>query len=350
MGKDYEWYRNDGTKNNFNVFIKATYDINNKLSVYGDIQYRMIDYWMEGIHDDFKNLDGYHHFEFLNPKAGANYKINDKNNLYFSVAMAQKEPSRNDFRDADEGKMPKAETLIDYELGYSYTANRIKFNANAFYMDYKDQLILTGEINNVGTPIMTNVDKSYRAGIEIMAAAHITKWLNWSFNTTFSQNKINEFTEYVDNWDTWGQEVKDLGTTDIAFSPNVIVGNQFNFTPYKNLNIAVNSKYVGKQYIDNTSSDYRKLNAYFTTDLVFHYTIKTKFIKEIGLSLAINNVFNELYESNAWVYRFKSGDGSYDGSYGDIYSNPSDQAGYYDMIGYFPQAGINFMAGVNFKF
>jgi iron complex outermembrane receptor protein len=350
MGKDYEWYRNDGIKNNFNIFVKASYDINKSLSIYGDLQYRMIDYWMNGIHDDFKDLDGYYHFEFFNPKMGLNYKLNDKNKFYLSDAMAQKEPSRNDFRDADNGKTPKAEMLIDYEGGYAFSTNNLKIQANVYYMDYTDQLIMTGKINNVGTAIMTNVDKSYRTGVELMAAAHLAKWLNWSFNTTLSQNKILNFTEYVDNWDTWGQEVTNLGTTDIAFSPNLIISNQFEIIMLKNLNIAINSKYVGEQYIDNTSSKERMLDAYFTTDLRFNYNLKTKFIKNIGLSFSINNVFNSMYISNAWVYQYKSGDGSYDGSYGDPYSTPSEKPGYYNMAGYFPQAGINFMAGINLRF
>jgi iron complex outermembrane receptor protein len=350
MGKDYEYYRNNGLKNNFNFFTKVSYDITEAFSIYGDIQYQMIDYWMSGIHDDFKNLDGYHHFEFVNPKFGLSYALNDHNNIYASAAVAQKEPTRNDFRDADVGKTPKAEFLIDYEAGYEYTATKFKVQANFYFMDYTDQLIMTGKINNVGTPIMTNVDKSYRAGIELMAAAHITKWLNWSANATFSQNKIKNFTEYVDNWDTWGQEVTELGTTDIAFSPNVIIGNQFEFTPIKNFNIAINSKYVGEQYIDNTSSRERMLDAYFTTDLRFNYNIKNKYIKNIALNFSINNIFNSHYVSNAWVYQYKSGDGSYDGSYGDPYSNPSEKPGYYNMAGYFPQAGINFMAGLTLRF
>lgn len=350
MGNDYEWYRNNGSKNNFNIFVKANYDLSKKFSVYADLQYQMIDYWMSGIHDDFKDLDGYHHFEFFNPKFGLNYKLNTSSSIYFSTAVAQKEPTRNDFRDADLDKQPKAEFLIDYELGYAYTATKFMLQANLYYMDYTDQLIMTGKINNVGTPIMTNVDKSYRAGIELVAAARISKWLNWSFNTTLSQNKISNFTEYVDDWDTGIQEATELGTTDIAFSPNIILGNQFTFTPIKNLNIALNSKYVGKQYIDNTSNDERMLDAYFTTDLRFNYTIKTKFIKNIGLSFSINNIFNSMYVSNAWVYQYKSGDGSFDGSYGDNYSTPSGKPGYYNMAGYFPQAGINFMAGINLKF
>jgi iron complex outermembrane receptor protein len=350
MGKDYEWYRNDGKKNNFNIFVKATYDIGDKFSVYGDMQYRMIDYWMSGIHDDFKNLDGYYHFEFFNPKLGGSYKLNDRNSIYLSAAVAQKEPSRNDFRDADPGKTPKAEFLIDYEAGYSYDLTNFKLNANFYYMDYTDQLIMTGKINNVGTPIMTNVDKSYRMGLELMLAAHLTKWLNWSFNTTLSRNKIKDFVEYVDDWDTWSQIETPLGTTDIAFSPNLIMGNQFDFNFKKKFFIALNSKYVGAQYIDNTSNSERMLDAYFTTDVRFTYKLKTKWIRNIDLNLSVNNVFNSKYVSNAWVYQYKSGDGSYDGSYGDPYSNPGDKPGYYNMTGYFPQAGINFLAGINIRF
>jgi len=350
MGKDYQYYSNSGLKNNFNFFVKASYDINKSLSIYGDLQYQMVDYWMKGLHDNKKDLTGYHHFEFFNPKLGSNYVLNEHNSIYLSAAVAQKEPTRNDFRDADLGSTPKAEFMIDYEAGYVYSQTKFKIQANLYYMDYTDQLIMTGKINNVGTAIMSNVDKSYRAGIEFVAAAHIAKWLNWSFNATYSQNKIANFTEYVDDWDTGIQHKTELGTTDIAFSPNLIMGNQFEFIPLKNFSIALNSKYVGSQYIDNTSSKERKLDAYFTSDLRFNYSIKNKYIKNISFNFTINNIFNTMYISNAWVYQFKSGDGSYDGSYGDPYSIPSEKPGYYNMTGYFPQAGINFLAGVTLRF
>ncbi len=332
MGKDYEWYRNNGLKNTYNIYTKASFQASDRLGFFGDLQYRRVDYRMTGLHDDFKNLDGDYHYNFINPKAGLNYELNDIHKFSFSAAIAQKEPSRSDFRDADINKMPKPELLIDYELGYSMNLQYVLFRANAFYMDYQDQLVMTGKVNNVGAAIMTNVDKSYRAGIELVGGVKINKWLSWNANISLSQNKIKDFTEYVDNWDTWSQDSTYLGTTDIAFSPDVVAASQFQFTPIKSLYILINTKYVGKQYIDNTSNDYNSLNAYSTTDLIFNYNIETKWIKNIGINLSINNIFNAKYASNAWVYSYNYG------------GNRSV------MDGYFPQAGTNFMLGLDLKF
>jgi iron complex outermembrane receptor protein len=199
-------------------------------------------------------------------------------------------------------------------------------------MLYKDQLIQTGEINDVGSAIMVNVDDSYRAGIEFTAGLKIIRNLNWDVNTTFSQNKIKNFTEYVDNWDTWGQDEFNLGKTDLSFSPNVIVNSKLSFEPTERFNISLLSNYVGDQYIDNTSNADRKLNAWFVNNLKFDYTMKCKLFNEVKLHLMVNNLFDVNYESNAWVYSYIYG--------GDRYK----------MDGYFPQAGTNFLAGIDFKF
>jgi iron complex outermembrane receptor protein len=199
-------------------------------------------------------------------------------------------------------------------------------------MCYKDQLVLTGEINDVGAPIMVNVDKSFRTGIELQAGVKITSNFEWNGNTTFSINKIYNFTEYVDNWDTWGQEKYELGTTDIAFSPNVLANSQFVFSPLRDFNLSFVSSYVGKQFIDNTSSNDRSLSAYFVNNINADYTFTTNFFAEIRLHVMVNNLFNEEYESNAWVYSY-------------IYGAERNK-----MDGYFPQAGTHFMFGVDFKF
>lgn len=332
MGNDFEWYRNNGLKNTYNFYSKASYQAADKISVFGDLQYRRVDYWMSGLHDDFKNLDGNFHYNFFNPKAGLNYDINNTHKLSFTAAVAHKEPSRSDFRDADVDKIPKAETLIDYELGYSMNMQFVLFRANAFYMDYKDQLVLTGKVNNVGAAIMTNVDRSYRAGVELIAGVKFNKYISWNANISLSQNKIKDFTEYVDNWDTWSQDSVNMGTTDIAFSPNVVAASQIQFSPSNNLSVFVNTKYVGKQYIDNTSNDYNSLDAYTTSDVVFSYHFETKWVNKISINLSVNNIFNAKYSSNAWVYSY---------NYGGTRSV---------MDGYFPQAGTNFMLGLDLKF
>ncbi len=199
-------------------------------------------------------------------------------------------------------------------------------------MDYNNQLVLTGQINDVGAPVMTNVKSSYRTGIEIAAGFQIVSKLVWEINATFSRNKILGYTDYIDDWDTWGQRIENLGTTNLSFSPNIIAGSSITYEPIKNLGISFISKYVGKQYIDNTSNKDRILNAYFINDLSFNYGIKTKIIKNISFKLLINNIFNAMYESNAWIYKY--------------YYNDTQQ--FYN--GYFPQAGTNFMLGVQFKF
>ncbi|RLD47042.1 MAG: TonB-dependent receptor [Bacteroidetes bacterium] len=339
LGKDYQWYNNTGKKNTYNTYIKANYLLTQKFSIYGDLQYRKVDYWMDGLHDDFKDLTSEYHFNFINPKVGVHYDINDVHNVYFSAAMAQKEPTRSDFRDADAGNSPVAEQLIDYEFGYSFNNQFMLLRANAFFMDYKDQLISTGKINNVGAPIMTNIDKSYRAGLEFLLGLRITKWLNWNANISLSQNKISDYTEYVDNWNTGAQDSTYLGTTDIAFSPNVVAASQFEIKALKGFKVFINTKYVGKQYIDNSSNNLNSIDAYSTTDVIFRYELKPDFMKTIGVFFSINNVLSTKYETNAWVYSYNVDD-TWSG-------NPTER---YTMDGYFPQAGINFMVGLDLKF
>lgn len=330
--RDKDWYFNTGTKSDLNFFAKANYSLTKKLNLYGDLQYRTIDYKIDGTHDDLGDLTQEHKFNFFNPKAGIFYKLNNKQNLYFSVGVANREPNRSIYRDADTSQTISPERLIDFELGYKFQTSSIYAEANLFYMDYKDQFVMTGKINNVGTAIMTNVPESYRAGIELVAGAIFLKIIDWNINATFSQNKIENFTAYIDNWTTWGQEKEEIGTTDISFSPNTILSSDLSITPVKNLKFSLFSKYVSRQYIDNTSNSQRSLDPYFVNNFNIYYTIETSFIKQIDLMLSLNNVFNEKYESNAWVYRYYNDDVEY------------------EMNGYFPQAGFNFMFGVNLKF
>ncbi|MEA3497161.1 MAG: TonB-dependent receptor [Bacteroidota bacterium] len=333
LPKDYQWYSNTGVKTAFNIFAKINYQLLEKVNVFGDMQYRKIDYKINGIHDDLHDLTMEKDYNFFNPKLGVFCKLNKNQNIYFSFAVANREPNRGNFRDADLGEIPQSEQLLDYELGHSFNSTKFRLNSNIFYMDYKNQLVLTGEINNVGEAIMTNIPESYRQGIEISADAKFTKILSWSGNVTFSQNKILDFTSYVDDWDHWGHQISnDIGKTDISFSPNIIAGNQFSFEIIDKFFIRWNTKYVSDQYIDNTSSESRKLDAYVINDFQIEYSLSTEFIKEIVLTLMVNNAFNEEYETNAWVYRY--------------YLNNK----HHEMNGYFPQAGINFLAGVNLKF
>ena len=330
---NHQWYDNTGVKTDFNIFGKINYNLNDKINLYGDVQYRRIYYSIDGDHDDLRDITQEHKFNFLNPKAGLYFDINENHSTYFSFAVSNREPSRSDYRDSDEDHIPTGETLYDYEIGYNFKSLNFAIDANIFYMNYKDQLILTGEINNVGNPIMTNVPKSYRAGIELAVGAKILQNLKWDINATFSRNKIKDFTAYIDNWSPpYKQITEDSGETYLSFSPDIIAGSIISYKPINNLNISFISKYVSRQYIDNTSNKYRSLDPYFVNNLIINYSFKTRFIKEIGFQLMINNIFNEKYETNAWVYRYYYEDKEY------------------MMDGYFPQAGINFLAGVSLRF
>jgi iron complex outermembrane receptor protein len=330
---NHKWYSNRGLKKDFNLFAKYNYQVVEKLNLFADVQYRRIDYSIDGIDDDLRNITQEHEFNFFNPKLGIFFQPAENQNLYLSFATANREPNRSAYIDNRlEAVPPVYETLYDWELGYEFKSSRFSGSVNLYLMNYNDQLVLTGEINDVGNPIMTNVENSYRRGAELQAGILITRNLQWRANATFSQNKIKDFTEYVENWDTGDHDSFNLGTTDIAFSPNVIANNQLVYEPVKNLNFAFISSYVGKQFIDNTSSTDRSLNAYFVNNLKVDYGFKTKLFNEVALHLMVNNIFNEEYESNAWVYSYILG--------GERYK----------MDGYFPQAGRHFMVGLDLKF
>ncbi|QIA09255.1 TonB-dependent receptor [Draconibacterium halophilum] len=330
---NHEWYRGTGLKKDFNFYAKYNVQVAEKLNLFADLQYRRIDYTIEGIDDDLRNLDQDHDFNFFNPKLGVFYQLANNQDLYLSFAVANREPNRTAFVDYPEGNEPPVhETLHDWELGYNYASSKLSFGANFYFMNYKDQLVVTGQINDVGSAIMVNVDESYRTGIELQAGVQIANDFQWNGNTTLSINKIKDFTEYVDNWDTGEQDAISLGTTDLAFSPNFIAKSQFVYAPGENFSIAFISQYVGDQYIDNTSSDDRMLDAYFINNLKVDYTFPTNLFDEITLHFMANNIFDDKYETNAWVYPYLLG--------GERYK----------MDGYYPQAGAHFMFGVDFKF
>lgn len=330
---NHEYYRSKALKQDFNIFAKTEFAFSEKLNTWVDLQYRRIYYSIDGIDDDQRDITQNHTYNFFNPKAGVSYQLSGKQNIYTSISVANREPNRDNFVDADPSKsIPQPEKLYDAEAGYGFAANRFSINANAYYMYYHEQLVLTGAINDVGSPVMTNVPVSYRTGIELAVKILLTSNLKWESSLTLSRNKIKSYTEYIDNWDTWGQIAVDHSDIDLAFSPSVIANSNFSWVVYKGFNVNLVSKFVGRQYIDNTQSSDRQLDPYFVNNLLISYSIKPGFLKEIGFSLMINNFLNEKYESNAWVYRYSS--------------NNTLQK----LDGYFPQAGINFMAGINVKF
>ncbi|MFV0377466.1 MAG: TonB-dependent receptor, partial [Mangrovibacterium sp.] len=331
--KNFEWYRGKGVKKDFNLFAKYTYQLTPALNLFADVQYRHINYNITGIDDELRDISQLHKFDFFNPKLGVYYKPNAQNEAYLSYARSHREPNRSNFVDIDsDGKQPVAEALNDFEAGYTYRAAEFTLGANLYYMRYNDQLVQTGEVNDVGSAIMVNVDDSYRTGVELTGGLKIVRDLNWQLAATFSQSKIENFTEYVEDWTNEGFVENQLGKTDLAFSPNTIVNSMLTWKAAKGLLLGVQSNYVSKQYIDNSASNDRKLDAWFVNNLNADYTIKGKLFKEITLHLAVNNLFGEEYESNAWVYSYYL------------------EGTRYAMDGYFPQAGRHFFAGIDFKF
>lgn len=326
------WYFNTAKKSELSIYTKINLNFSKKVYAYLDLQYRGVKFCLDSIDSKLRDITQAHGFNFFNPKIGFTYDISNKHNMYFAIAMSNREPNGNNYADANPEKpKPVSETLLNAEAGYTFKSKFVKSTVNGYYMHYINQLVLTGEINEAGYPIMTNVPKSYRAGIEVTAVAQLFKRLTWEMNACFSQNKIIDFTEYVDDWDNGGQIQNKLGNTDIAFSPDWVVGNNFTVNIIKNLNISLTSKYVSRQYIDNTSDRERSLNPYCISNILIDYKFKLSVIKEIDFSLMLNNIFNKKYENNAWVYRYY-----YNGTYNV-------------MDGYFPQAGFNFMAGFKIK-
>ena len=261
------------------------------------------------------------------------YEFDFRNSIYLSIAVANREPNRDNYTDANpEQPAPVAETLYDVEAGYRWNGDKLNASANYYYMYYRDQLVLTGAINDVGAAVMTNVPVSFRTGIELSGKYLINSKLKANANLTLSMNKIKDFTEFVDDWSNWGTQLENrLGTTDLAFSPAVTGGFGIDWEFAENLNLNLNGRYVSRQYIDNTSSSERVLDPYFVNNLRLSWSLKPRFTQGIILSVNVNNLTDTRYESNAWVYRYY-----YEGSYGKL-------------DGYFPQAGINFNAGVVIK-
>ncbi len=334
MPVNHEWYRSQGKKIDFNIFAKLNYQVTPKLSFYADVQYRHIDYRISGIDDNLRDISQTHLFDFFNPKAGLFYAFATHQSLYFSYGNAHREPNRSNYTDADPTKpAPRQEKLHDFELGYKGGNSKYSYGLNLYAMIYRDQLILTGRINDVGAAIMTNEPKSYRTGVEYTGRLQILKNLEWEHHATFSSNKIIGFVEYVDDWDHWGNQIThNLGKTDIAFSPAVVAGSMISWQVTNPLGFHLQSTYVSRQHLDNTSSTDRSLHSYLVNNLKVDYTIAQKLVKKWSLFATLNNLFNEKYESNGWVYSY--------------YSGGTRQK----EDGLFPQAGISYLLGMSINF
>lgn len=338
---DYTWYRLTSFKNDYSVYAKWQQQIGKGLNLFGDIQYRHVDYKMNGFRKSPTTKPSVN-YDFVNPKAGLSYILshanNNKSKFFTSFAIAQKEPNRDDF-EAAQNEIPTPEVLYDIELGYELHAQKWGAALTLYYMNYHNQLILTGKINDVGAYTRQNLPKSYRSGIELVVNYQPIALLSFNANATFSLNKIKNFVEYIDDYDTGIQQENTFSQTDIAFSPAIIAYAGATVEPFlnkmKNQHFFIDlvGKYVGSQYLDNTSNKQRSINPYTLANVRLRYSLTTKkFIKEFGLSLSLDNVLNKKYESNGYTYSYN-------------YGGELNTENYY-----FPQAGFNFIFGVQLNF
>jgi len=324
------YYDGASTKKDISFFSKATYRINDKLSLYGDLQIRTIDYSTTGTNSDRAIFEVDENYSFFNPKAGLSYELNTKNNFYFSYARANREPSRGDFKSNLD---IKPEQLNDFELGWRHKSKKFSVNTNLYYMLYNEQLILTGTIDDTGDPVRANSGESFRFGLEVEAAIQLGKQFSVQPNFTLSTNKNKKTFAQIDG------VLVDLGKTNLSFSPDIVAANAFIFQPKDNFQISFLSKYVGEQYMGNTDSKVSKLDGYFVNDLNFTYEIKmNKVFKSILLSGLINNIFGKEYVSNGYYFTFDD-DFSVPGSITTV-----------EGAGYYPQATTNFLIGTTLKF
>ncbi|MDY7395676.1 TonB-dependent receptor [Aureibaculum sp. 2210JD6-5] len=326
----HRYYDGNGKKTDLSFFSKATYKLNENISLFGDLQLRLLNYKTTGLNSDRTELILDKNYSFFNPKAGITYLLNEDNSLYFSYARANREPNKDDF---EANSDVKPEQLNDFELGWRYNTEKIKVNSNLYYMLYNEQLVLTGALDDVGSPIRANSGKSYRLGLEVDAQVQIGNQFAIQPAITLSSNKNIDYTTQLDG------ELVNLGKTNISFSPEVVASNAFVYKPLNNLQFSLLSKYVGEQYMGNTDSERSKLDSYFVSDLNVFYEIKPKSIfKSIVISALVNNIFNKKYISNGFYY-----------TYDDTWSVPNETTTI-EGAGYYPQATANFLVGVTLNF
>jgi len=321
-----QYYFSDATKNDVSFFSKAIFNVSDNLKTFIDFQGRFVGYKTAGLTSKRVAINVDKNFSFFNPKLGFTYTIDNSNSLYLSYARANREPNRNDF---ELNVNVKHEKMNDYEFGWRLHKENIKLNTNVYYMQYKDQLILTGDIDDVGDYKRENVDNSFRLGLEIDADIRFNEQFSIRPNIAISSNKIQDFILTRDGVTT------NLGNTTIAFSPDIVAGNAFVYQPNDHFQVSFLSKYVGEQYLSNTDTEASKLSSYFTSDLNFVYQIETKKIFDaIIITGLVNNLFNKEYVDRGYTYL-------------DSWSTPGNS---FEVQGYFPQATRNFLVGVTLKF
>ncbi len=328
---NYEWYRNKGTKIDATTYAKFDYEISSQWNVYADLQLRLIDYKVKGFADDLFDMDFHEFYPFFNPKVGVNYRMDDKQRLYLVAGLSHREPARSDIKDAiGNSDTIKAETMLDIELGYNYTASRFAFGINGYAMLYKDQLTPSGDLSSSGYSLMENVDKSYRLGVELVGGYRFTDWFRFDANLTLSMNKILNYT-YTDFADGDTVLTTYTANTDLSFSPNVVGAAIATFEPVKDLKLQLSGKYVGAQYLDNTSREVYQQDAYFLLNFKAGYTWHLKNHNEVEAQFVVNNLLNKMYRIGAWA-------GDYEWS------------GYYHSCGWYQQPGINCLGRLVVRF
>jgi iron complex outermembrane receptor protein len=335
---DYEWYRNRGLKDEINLYGKMSANITGSLTGFIDLQFRHIGYRLSGPDDDMRDLTQHHRYRFFNPKAGLFWSSGRGSNAFLSVSMVHREPARSNFKDAagDASVTPLPERLTDFEGGYSYKTSSLSLSLNLYLMNYRDQLVPTGRISTTGYPVMTNVPESYRTGIELSGSYRPSPVAALKLNMTLSRNTINNFRNYFYNYNTsdWSEEYRwsELGNVDIAYSPRIIGSAEIEINPLRHLSLNLNGKYVGKQYFDNTKSSDRTIDRYFVSNMSVNYKVNLMKKREIDFRLLVSNLFNTMYENNA---------------YGGMWSEDGVEK---TWAYFFPQAGIHYMLGASLAF
>jgi iron complex outermembrane receptor protein len=348
----HRYYENNADKNDFNTFFKAETALNKRLSVLLDLQIRKVQYTFLGFNNTLENVTQKADLLFFNPKAGLNYAFHPKTNAYFFAGIGNREPNRDDYTQSTPDSRPKAERLLNLETGFKTGQSNWTANINLFGMYYQNQLVLDGRINDVGAYIRTNVPKSYRAGLETEASGKLLEKITVSGNIAISSNKVVDYMEYRDDWSDGSQLAINYHNKDLAFSPNVIARGEISYSllpvGQKNqLSVTMTGKYIGRQFLDNTSNSNTALPAFSFADLRVNYDLINVLGKKISLLVSVNNIFNAKYASNGWVYRFTSP--GYDPRPDDPYTR-QESGDTYHQAGYFPQAGRNYMATVQVSF
>ncbi len=324
------YYDGNGKKNDLSFFTKATIRVNDKVSLFGDLQLRNVSYKTSGLSSDVVPFTIDENYTFFNPKAGINYKVNSNNSVYFSYARANREPNRSDF---ENNNAVKPEQLDDFELGWRWKGENFTVNSNVYYMLYNDQLVLTGALDDTGSPLRTNSGKSYRLGLEIEATFKLSEQFTLRPNVAISTNKNKDFVTSQNG------SLVNLGNTNISFSPDFVAGNILSYAPSNTFQVSLLSKYVGEQYMGNIDSEVSKLDSYFINDFHLNYEIKMNSIFEsITFSGLINNIFGVEYVSNGYFFTFD-----------DTWSTPGTTTTI-EGAGFYPQATRNFLVGMTLKF